>query len=209
MSTKGNDDGIVTDALHSLNAYISLTKKFAPYLGASLPSNPITLGPSPPINTNNSLSFITGVVYDNPPLGKKFGAVVTDVQKSYSKGQTVSASFVGANPRNNIRLEGTFAAVEKNNGGTWTRVRDDTDYDLVYRWERTEGLTGQSRVTIEWRIEDSTEGELHRMIIPRFHIGTDRSTAGQYRIRYYGDAKAAFTGKITAFEGVSGIFTVA
>ncbi|TGZ76744.1 Neutral/alkaline nonlysosomal ceramidase [Ascodesmis nigricans] len=174
----------------TLNAYISLTTKYAPYLGATIPTDTIPLGPNPPINTNNSLAFNTGVVMDNPPLGKKFGAVLTNANASYQKGQTVSVRFVGANPRNNIRLEGTFAAVEKNEGGSWKRVRDDTDWDLVYRWKRTEGLTGQSEVTVEWKIEQSTP-------------------AGQYRVVYYGDWKAAFTGKITAFEGVSATFTVA
>ncbi|KAI5795177.1 Neutral/alkaline nonlysosomal ceramidase [Geopyxis carbonaria] len=187
---------------HTLDAYIDLSRKYARYLAASLPSEPIPAGPSPPINTNNSISFITGVVQDSPPIGKKFGQVLTDVQTSYSKGQTATAVFVGANPRNNLRLEGTYAAVEKNDGGSWTRVRDDTDWNLVYKWKRTEGLTGQSQVTISWTIENPTTG-----------MNTDDiyfwATAGTYRIRYYGDSKALIGGKITAFEGVSGSFTVA
>lgn len=32
--------------------------------------------------------------------------------------------------------------------------------------------------------------------------------AGEYRFKYYGDSKASFTGKITAFEGTSGVFMV-
>lgn len=107
----------------------------------------------------------------------------------YQIGAMVRVVFVGANPRNNLRLEGTFAAVEKNESGTWARVRDDTDWNLVYEWKRTEELTGQSQVTITWTVESGTP-------------------AGQYRIRYYGDSKALFGGKITAFEGVSGVFNV-
>jgi neutral ceramidase len=174
---------------NSLDAYISLYKTYAPYLAAKVPSTPLPTGAKPPINTNNSISLITGVVQDSPPLGKSFGSVLTDVMGPYQIGAMVKVVFVGANPRNNLRLEGTFAAVEKNESGTWARVRDDTDWNLVYEWKRTEELTGQSQVTITWTVESGTP-------------------AGQYRIRYYGDSKALFGGKITAFEGVSGVFNV-
>ncbi|RPB17173.1 Neutral/alkaline nonlysosomal ceramidase [Morchella conica CCBAS932] len=173
----------------TLDAYISLYKTYAPYLAAKVPSTPLPTGTKPPINTNNSISLITGVVQDSPPLGKSFGSVLTDVMGPYQIGAMVKVVFVGANPRNNLRLEGTFAAVEKNESGTWARVRDDTDWNLVYEWKRTEELTGQSKVTITWTVESGTP-------------------AGQYRIRYYGDSKALFGGKITAFEGVSGVFNV-
>jgi hypothetical protein len=36
---------------------------------------------------------------DNPPLFSNFGDVTTDVEKSYSTGDTASATFIGANPR--------------------------------------------------------------------------------------------------------------
>ncbi|CUS15350.1 unnamed protein product [Tuber aestivum] len=174
----------------TLDAYISLYKKYIPYLGATPPSTPIPPGPSPPINTNTSISLIRGVVHDSPRLGKRFGDVLTDVTSApYSSGNLVKAVFVGANPRNNLRLGGTYAAVERNNGGTWSRVRDDTDWNLVYQWKRTEWLSGQSEVTISWTIEQGTP-------------------AGKYRIKYYGDSKSPFTGKITAFEGTSGTFRI-
>jgi Neutral/alkaline non-lysosomal ceramidase, C-terminal len=49
----------------------------------------------------NIFVFQPAVVFDAPPLGKKFGAVLSDVQTSapYSAGEIVSAQFVGANPR--------------------------------------------------------------------------------------------------------------
>ncbi|KAG0641458.1 Neutral/alkaline nonlysosomal ceramidase [Tuber brumale] len=175
----------------TLGAYISLYKKYIPYLGATPPSIPIPPGPSPPINTNTSISLINGVAHDSPRLGKNFGDVLTDVASiPYSSGSLVKVVFVGANPRNNLRLGGTYAAVEKRrNGGTWSRIRDDTDWGLIYQWKRTEGLSGQSEVTISWAIEQGTP-------------------AGQYRIKYYGDSKRPITGKITAFEGTSGTFNI-
>lgn len=175
---------------NTLPAYQHLTQKYAPYLADTLPSTPIPPGPSPPINTNNSISLINGVVQDSPPFSKSFGQVLKNVASTpYSVGTTVSAVFVGANPRNNLRLDGTFTAVEKKSGSAWTRVRDDSDWNLLYKWKRTEGLTGQSEVTVEWKVEPGTP-------------------AGLYRLRYYGDSKRLFTGKISAFEGVSGEFTV-
>ena len=43
----------------------------------------------------------TAVVFDAAPIGKKFGAVLTDASTSaaYHAGDTVSVKFVGANPR--------------------------------------------------------------------------------------------------------------
>jgi len=45
--------------------------------------------------------FQTAVVFDAPPIGKKFGALLADLQTSapYRAGDIVSAQFVGANPR--------------------------------------------------------------------------------------------------------------
>jgi len=173
---------------NTLAAYLSLTARYVPYLSKVPPAKPCPPGPPPPINTKKSMSLIPGVVYDSPPLGKRFGDVLKDVNKSsYSAGQTMSAKFVGANPRNNLRQEGTFVAVEKKqNNGTWKRVRDDADWNLVYRWKRTEGLTGQSEVTVEWKAD----------------------LAGSFRLKYYGDSKSWLGGKITGFEGTSGEFTV-
>ncbi|KAF2258935.1 neutral ceramidase precursor [Lojkania enalia] len=175
---------------HTLNAYINSTLGLLPYLSddSTTTSPP---GPSPPDNRNRSISLITGVVYDGAPIGKKFGQVTTDVNSSYPHGALVSATFVGANPRNNLRLEGTFAAIEQSQGdGTWTQVKNDADWELVYEWKRTNGLTGYSDVKITW------------------DTGISEPASGSYRIRYYGDSKAV-GGKITAFEGASGVFNIA
>lgn len=174
---------------YTLNAYINLTLSNLPYLSASSTSQPAT-GPFPPNNVNRSLSFITGVVYDSTPYFKSFGEVKTDVKPAYSKGDVVSATFVGANPRNNLRLEDTYAAIEKLNvnNGVWEMVRDDTDWSLVFNWKRTSEILGTSEVLMEWETGAGDE-------------------QGQYRIRYFGEAKPI--GKpITSFEGLSGEFVL-
>ncbi|EAQ92451.1 hypothetical protein CHGG_00686 [Chaetomium globosum CBS 148.51] len=187
---------------HTLAAYINVTLSFLSYLGADAPPPPPhdDVGLFPPDNSNRSLSFISPVVLDGTPLFKGFGDVVTDVNRVYRRGQQppVSAVFVGANPRNNLRLEGTFAAVEKlsllNNGrggeeaSVWKRVRDDGDWALVFHWRRTNEILGTSEVEIVWEPEDWAE-------------------QGVYRIRYYGDSKS-LGGNIVAFEGVSSPFTL-
>lgn len=169
-------------------AYITKTLENIKYLKSDSTTGPDP-GPSPPDNSDNSLSFITGVVYDGKPLTKQWGGVITNVLSSYSAGSVVSATFIGANPRNNLRLEGTFAAVEKDVGGTWTRIRDDKDWELVYNWKRTNGVTGTSDVTISWESKSADRG-------------------GRYRLKYYGDWKNGIGGKITGFEGTSGVFTL-
>ncbi|KAI1399537.1 Neutral/alkaline nonlysosomal ceramidase [Hypoxylon fuscum] len=169
-----------------LPAYINLTVSNIRYLAPDASSAPDP-GPTPPDNRNTSLSFITGVVQDNAPLGKKFGDCTAQPTASYVRGAVVNATFVGANPRNNLRLDGTYTAIEKQDGDTWTQVRDDSDWSLVYTWTRTDTVLGYSEVTISWETESDAE-------------------LGMYRMRYYGDSKALVGGAITAFEGTSTSF---
>ncbi|KAF3405321.1 Neutral ceramidase [Talaromyces pinophilus] len=189
---------------NELAGYINLTLTYLPYLGsesavAQLP--PIPAGPNPPINTNNSLDFITGVVYDGAPIGQSFGQVTASSPNTttYGLGDTINATFVGANPRNNLRQEGTFGAVEFFNPSTntWETVRTDADWNLIYQWERTNTVLGYSSVTLSWQIEDS------------YYAIDDPNPvqSGSYRFHYYGDSKSVL-GTISAFEGVSGAFTV-
>ncbi|RYP14161.1 hypothetical protein DL765_006569 [Monosporascus sp. GIB2] len=173
---------------HTLAAYINVTLSWVPYL-SSVSSRP-PRGPEPPDNSNRSLCFIPSVIHDATPFFKSFGDIVRDVKKVYRRGATVSASFVGANPRNNLRLEGSYAVVEQLDLTTlrWRTVRDDGDWHLVFRWRRVSELLGTSEVDISWETEPWAE-------------------PGRYRIKYFGDAKG-FTGTITPFEGLSSEFEV-
>jgi len=173
---------------HELEAYMYLTTTNIGYLAADSKTQPAP-GPYPPNNVNASLSFIAGVVYDNPPLFSSFGDVLVEPNSTYTIGSVVNTTFVGADPRNNLRLEGTYTAVEYLNDGLWTQVRDDKDWHLVYTWYREDTLLGTSNVVITWETESY-------------------ATPGTYRVRYYGDSKAPVTGDITAFEGVSSSFNL-
>ncbi|KAI3136580.1 hypothetical protein CBS147326_3689 [Penicillium roqueforti] len=187
---------------NTLAGYVNLTLTYLPYLGSSsgvakLPA--IQPGPNPSINTNRSLSFIAGVVYDGAPIGKHFGNVTSNPGSGpYGPGDIVKTTFVGANPRNNLHLESTYAAVErKSDSGTWEVVRNDRDWNLVFMWKRTNEILGHSEVTIQWEIED----EYYTVDT------TSPLQAGTYRMHYYGDSKNIF-GQISPFEGISETFTV-
>jgi len=177
----------------TLPAYINLSTKYLSYLAEKPPAVALDAGPSPPNNVGKSFDFITGVVFDAPTLGKSFGDIITDAPTSVKKGETVNATFVGADPRNNLKQEANYATVEmQNSDGTWKTVRDDSSWDLVYNWARTSTLLGTSQVTINWIMGD---------------VGTPVQS-GTYRLRYFGDSKALLGGAITSFEGTSGPFTV-
>ncbi|KAH8802726.1 neutral/alkaline non-lysosomal ceramidase [Xylogone sp. PMI_703] len=172
---------------HELEGYIYVTTQNIKYLAPDSTTQPPP-GPSPPNNANSSLSFITPVVFDAAPIFQSFGQVSTQPKASYAPGDVVNVTFVGANPRNNLRQEGTFAAVEQQSGSTWTQVRSDWDWSLVYTWTRVSTILGTSSVVISWETESDVQ-------------------PGTYRIRYYGDSKS-ISGKITAFQGVSNSFTI-
>lgn len=188
---------------NTLAAYVNLSLTYLPYLGdssqvARLPHLPS--GPSPPVNTNRSLSFIPSVVYDSAPFAKSFGDVIfSPTDAVYRVGDMVSTTFVGANPRNDLRHESTFAAVERKNPETdaWEVVRTDHDWNLLFHWKRTNTILGHSEATVQWVIEDDY-----------YNVGNPRPLEnGTYRMRYYGDSRSVL-GNINSFEGIGEPFTV-
>ena len=175
---------------NTLNAYINMTVSYLPYLGANAPSTPLPPGPSPPNNVDVALSFIPPVVYDNPTLGKHFGDVLQQAPSTSSPGATVNVTFVGANPRNDLRLESSYGTVQQQAAdGTWKMIRDDSDWDLIFNWVRTNTVLGTSSVTLEWITDSATP-------------------SGTYRMQYFGASKAPVTGTITQFSGTSGSFRI-
>ncbi|KAF4125605.1 neutral ceramidase [Geosmithia morbida] len=174
---------------HSLDAYINLTVgSLSEYLAPGATGLPDP-GPPAPDNRDVAISLSPGVVVDASPLGKSFGQVLSQPNSSYVLGDVVKVTFQGANPRNNLRLEETFAAVEKKDDGAgWSTAADDSDWFLVYTWRRTNSVLGYSEVDVTWETAGDAE-------------------AGTYRVRYFGDAKS-LVGSITAFDGTTDEFTL-
>jgi len=103
---------------HTLNGLIHFSTSNIKYLSASDVAGAIPAGVSPIINVDKAISLIASVPMDMVPSGKKFGDVLAQPKATYQKGEQVSVKFQGANPRNNLRLEGTFAAVQIQSGAT-------------------------------------------------------------------------------------------
>ncbi|KAF5353132.1 hypothetical protein D9758_008800 [Tetrapyrgos nigripes] len=174
---------------YTLEAYIDKYTSLLPFIADSVSGTPAS-DAAPAEQTSKAISLQTPVVFDAAPIGKRFGDVLVDVNRdAYHAGDTVIAQFVGANPRNNLRLEGTFLNVDHFVSGVWTPVKSDSHPSTIYRWERTSTITGTSTVNISWTIESGTP-------------------SGTYRLRYFGDSKPLI-GSISPFTGTSSNFTVA
>jgi neutral ceramidase len=154
--------------------------------GAAVPP-----GPTPRDLRNDQDTVQTGVVYDDKPLSKSFGSVVTDALASYTRGQTVTVKFWGGHPKNNLRRQGTFLSVQRKSGTSWVTVANDWDWETKYRWERYDCAPtyGCSHVTTTWTIPTN-------------------ATLGTYRIVHYGDWKSGWDGLIRPYTGTSREFTV-
>lgn len=200
-------------------AYINVTLSWIPYLSSSASSRP-PLGPEPPNNSNRSLSFIPQVIRDSPPFFKKFGQVKQDVEEVYQRGARVSATFVGANPRNNLRLERSYAVVEKlvtaptppptipaADAGSASLGDDDLRKELVRtrdedRWEVVRD-DSDWHLVFSWRRTSELLGTSEVLI--SWETADPWAEPGRYRFRYLGNAKS-LAGEITEFEGASGEF---
>ncbi|TFY76333.1 hypothetical protein EWM64_g7679 [Hericium alpestre] len=143
---------------YTLDAYIDKYGSLVSFLADNATGAMPASDPAPPDLSSEAITLRTPVVLDSPPSGKNFGDVLADVSTTtiYHAGDTVNVQFVGANPRNNFRLEGTFLTVDQLVSGSWTAVRSDSHPSTTYQWNRTNTLTGTSTVNVTWTIEDGT-----------------------------------------------------
>jgi neutral ceramidase len=127
---------------------------------------------------------------DGTPDGTPFGDVAQDVAESVDKGGTATAIFWSAHPANDLRIQGTYLAVERKDGGTWIRVADDGAFETRMRWARKNCAPAAdcSQATITWEIPPD-------------------AAAGAYRIKHFGSSKG-MDGTLTPFEGTSREFVV-
>ncbi|RDA88330.1 hypothetical protein CP532_5534 [Ophiocordyceps camponoti-leonardi (nom. inval.)] len=159
-----------------LDAYINLSVSSMHYLTPGSKEYP-EQGNLPPDNRKKSFNANPGISIDLAFRMSSYGEPVHQPDPQYVVGQDVQATFKGANPRNNLRLEDTYAAVEQlGSDGNWTRVRDDSDWFLVFTWRRNGNFfTRGEEVDVTWETKGNAQ-------------------PGTYRLKYYGDAKTASQG---------------
>mmetsp|Transcript_9408 Transcript_9408/g.15559 ORF Transcript_9408/g.15559 Transcript_9408/m.15559 type:complete len:180 (-) Transcript_9408:446-985(-) len=164
---------------------------------------------------------------DRAPAGKKFGDVIDgkDVAKTqFLPGETVTATFHGANPRNNQRAQGSFLAVQRlaedqpkrnqqeGDGDEDPVVVETVAYDgdwlTKFSWQAGPddpldlGFTRTSEATLSWTIP--TAEDMVNTAVP----GAGAATPGKYRLCYSGDHKMQKSDKSIAFTGCSLVFEV-
>jgi neutral ceramidase len=169
---------------HTLAAY----QQIYDYLVSQLVLNKsVPVGPLPIDMRNHTFSFIIPPPPDTAPLGKHFGAVESDAQASYTPGQTVSVTFWGASPRNDLMTEKTFLTVEnQNSAGQWVVICDDSCWETKFHWSRV--LLTESKVTCEWTIPMDVQ-------------------PGNYRIQHFGNSKDVQK-NLHPYSGASRTFAV-
>lgn len=160
------------------------------FLAPSNVKKALKLGEKPVVYDNVRPSLVPSLLctrsdislVHQPPFRHSFGDVLEQPEARYelqgARAANVSVSFVGANPRNDLRLEGTYLEVQQRvDGAAWKVVRTDGHASTLLRWTQTNKATGSSRTDIAWMVEQETE-------------------PGVYRIVYRGNSKQPITGRL-------------
>ena len=66
---------------------------------------------------------------DYKSLLREFGEVLSDATGPYTAGSLFSVRFQDANPRNNLRLQGTFLTVEQSEGTAWKIIACHSNWE--------------------------------------------------------------------------------
>ncbi|XP_066306623.1 neutral ceramidase-like isoform X2 [Miscanthus floridulus] len=171
---------------HTLSAYIQEFQKLAT---AMVTNKEVPTNLQPPDLLNRQIGLLPGVIVDDTPPGVTFGDVRSDVpaNSTFRKGSVVNATFYSACPRNDLLTDGTFALVEKLDGGSdWVPVYDDDDWSLRFKWSRPLPVSPMSFATLEWTVPED-------------------APSGVYRLRHFGASKPLI-GSINYFTGTSSAF---
>lgn len=129
--------------------------------------------------------------------GPGFGALITDVPQAVARGETVSAEFQSAHPRNDLQLNRGYVLVERQvDAANWEVVATDKSPALLYVWKPSAPsplpldapVTGPSTAEAVWTVPGD-------------------APAGVYRLRHQGVAQT-LGGEPSPFEGVSSSFEI-
>ena len=107
----------------------------------------------------------------------QFGSTAIEPHDSYIRGKdTVFVSFRSANPRSNLRIEGTFLSVDfLLEDGSWETRFVDGDWSTRFFWKGggVENF-GVSFAEISWAIPDDSQQGIYRIC----HYGTRKTLVG-------------------------------
>ncbi|XP_049948668.1 neutral ceramidase-like isoform X1 [Schistocerca serialis cubense] len=147
---------------HTLTLYLQQYRKLAQSI---LSRSTMTPGPTPPDLSKGLIQLTPGVVYDMPSWQSRFGYVMQQPPATARPGDTVTATFVAGNPRNNLQHGGSYLAVEKKDPytGNWSVIATDADWETKFLWRRTSTPLGMSEATVVWSVPEDAEPGVYRL----------------------------------------------
>jgi neutral ceramidase len=129
---------------HTLPAYIDAFEALVPFLLNGTTPPP---GPNPPDIVDQQIEGLAPPGIDMAVEGHSFGDVLAEPNASYLAGRgyrdtVVNVTFLGANPRHNIRRGSTFLEVQQQQagGGDWRTVANDAALSTRLSWEKKSEL---------------------------------------------------------------------
>ncbi|WP_194833958.1 neutral/alkaline ceramidase [Nocardia sp. XZ_19_369] len=144
-------------------------------------------GPAPRDVSNLQPNFQPGAGPDTVPPGRTFGDVLTQPAPAYAPGTQVAAEFVSAHPKHNIRRNGTFLEVQRQQAsGEWVRVANEGEWAVKFFWSKRG--TAESVARFTWDIPAD-------------------ATPGRYRFQHYADSLSP-DGALHPFTGTTNDFQV-
>lgn len=162
----------------TLAAYQQEFDKLAVAMRDGLPVDP---GPYP---TEPTPHLLRASKWEGKPRGKEFGDVKDEASPSYHAGQRVRVAFWAGHPRNDLKIQSSYLAVERKDAANWTVVARDRDWNTRFIWKRT--LRGTVAI-IEWDIPGGTTPGVYRI-----------RHSGAFRVE--GDAKQFYSGVSREFQ---------
>jgi neutral ceramidase len=157
---------------------------------------PVAAGPAKGGSTSG---FPTRPPYiPSDTLAPLAGTLVTDAPAQAAPGQTVRAEFVAGHPRNDLRIQSSYAYAERQAAdGNWEVVATDRDPELLFIWQPLTPSPlpidpphiGPSTAAVAWTLPRNLPG-------------------GTYRLRHEGAARFSSAVPAMPYSGVSRPFTV-
>ncbi len=134
---------------------------------------------------------------DLPGLGTAFGDVTRQPPETLTAGESVSAEFQSAHPRNDLKIQSSYVYVERQIGEEqWEIVSTDKDPQLWFVWHPS--IPSPLPIEIPEVGPSTAEAVWH---VPA------NTPAGTYRFRHEGAAQTLLL-PLENFEGVSAPFTI-